>query len=231
MFFWTHLFDLIAKIAGVAIVLAVILGLDGVVPRESFWIVFAGAFVIAGFIWWTVFRPLSSWCYARIWLGTKLTFFQAQRASILFSPLINLTKWHPMRQVRTLPVSERASAIVAATDDVAAYYDARRRQWREAPTSGKAVRAFLWILLFGVLAGVDQNLPPFSWISALQARLFGGSYYSILTFMIGALPIGIAFRVLERRLGIRSLDINAWRPAGRNGKSPPGSTKEDDEDF
>ena len=47
MFFWTHLFDLIAKIAGVAIVLAVILGLDGVVPRESFWIVFAGAFVIA----------------------------------------------------------------------------------------------------------------------------------------------------------------------------------------
>jgi hypothetical protein len=202
---WTHIYDLLSKLAGIGIIVAVVvIGVErqGVLPIYQFCV--AASVSIA--IWYSVLRPFSSWCYGRISLKAPLTFAQSKRASALFSPLLNLAQWHPMRHVKDLPREERCLAIMSAADDLLAYHDARSREWRAAPLHAKILRVLLWSSILGIIVMTEMNLPPLSWVSQLQALVSGGRYLSIITIVVGCIPVGIAIAMLERRYGVRSVD-------------------------
>lgn len=221
--FLTHFYDLLAKFASLAIVVCILIASGGSLP----WGMTAVAFGVAFGSWWFLFRPFSSMVYARMSLGTRLSFYQAKRASALFSPVLNLTKWNPMRHVASLPESERTGSIVSASDELLAYYDARAAQWREAPPLARLLRVVLWLLVGGSVIGALSNIPPFSWISDMQAHLLGGKYYLIITVVVSALPFGLALGMLEIRHGIRSIDPDAQRLIDATNKaqqSPSEST-------
>ena len=155
-------------------------------------------------------RPLSSWCYARFRLGTKLSFWEAWTASSLFSPLLNITRWHPLRHVRSLDESERVEAILDVAEVRAEYYAGRSREWRAAPWYAKLVRALLWLSMPVLIAVQQLGLPPFPWMNAIEYRLFG-DYYPTLNYLVFPIGLGLVLLVLEPRLGIRSIDMETQR--------------------
>jgi hypothetical protein len=208
MLFWTHIFDLLAKLAAMVIMFAIILLLDGIVPKDQFLVVLVVT-MGAGFgAWWFLLRPLSSVAYARVRLDTDLSFAQARRASVLFSPIRNLTTWHPMRHVATLDESERAQAVLSATDALLAHHDARARQWRAAPAGARVLRVLLFVGLGWIAIGVLCDWPPFTLLSSAQARLMDGKYFPILSILVCSIPLGVAFRWLEKRYGIVQVEPN-----------------------
>lgn len=219
--FWTHFYDLLAKLASIAIVVCIVIANGGNLP----WGMAAVAFGVAFGAWWYLFRPLSSKVYARMSLGTRLSLAQAKRASVLFSPVLNLTKWHPMRDVASLPESERTGSIISASDELLAYYDARAAQWREAPSFARLLRVVLWFFVGGSVIGSLSNVPPFSWISDMQAHLLEGKYYPIITAAVGVLPFGLALGMLEHKYGIRSIDSDAQRLADATKKAGQSSSE------
>lgn len=203
---WTHIYDLLCKFAVIAMAVTLIVQGEGMVSEDQFWIVICIAAIVNIALWYIVLRPFSSWCYANLSLKAPMTFDHSRRASALFSPLLNLTQWHPMRHVKELPREEKCLAIMSAADDLLAYHDSRAREWRAAPSHAKILRVLLWSSTIGVVVMTEMNLPPFSWVSQLQTLVSGGSYLPIITMMVGCIPIGIAITRLERRYGVRSMD-------------------------
>lgn len=204
--FWTHGYDLLCKIAGMAVIIGIfILGIN-LLPHEMPLLAGGIGIIVGGAVWYMSFRPLSSWCYSRFSLKADLTFADSRRASILFSPLFNLMKWHPMRQVKDLPQAQRRAAIMEAANELLAYHDERSQELRAAPLSAKILRALLWVLLIGVVVTGLGDLPPMSWVSGLQAMLFGGYYLTFVTVVVGMLPIFFGMVLLERKHGVRSFD-------------------------
>lgn len=182
------------------------LGLQDELPHGSFWIVFSLALAFGGLLWLVLLRPLSSWLYARFRLKTKLDFWQASRASSLFSPIINFTRWHPLQQVRSLDESERVPEIMGAADKRAEYYAARSREWGAAPLYAKLLRASLWLSIPVFLALQQLGLPPLTWINTMEYRLMG-DFYPTLNFLFFPVALVLVLLVVEARLGIRSMDM------------------------
>lgn len=193
MLFWSHFFDLVAQLFGLAVAVAIMV----------FFEEFEWGFVLglgAGFAaWFYVFRPLSAWMYARLSLKTQLTWQNAKAATTLFSPSIwSGMEWHPMKEVRYLPDEERSIAIMRKVSMVR---EMRKRKWQGWISSGwlkKAHTAASIAVVFVAAAFSFAHLPPASWISELQMRLFREDSYSpLLTTLLCALPFSLILKWLD----------------------------------
>jgi hypothetical protein len=195
---FTNFYDALCKILSFFVAALVILPQNGKVSDSMFQNVIYAGLVLAGLSWWFLFRPLSSWLYARFRLGANLTFGEAKQASVLFSPVLPIKEWYRMKHVKTLPPKERVAAIVGAANIV-------HRGWSQASRFERSLRAFLWISLGLTIILSRHQIPPFTWLSAIQTRLFGGSgdEKTILILTI-VLPIAIAMAILEMRARLRS---------------------------
>jgi len=205
---WTHFFDLLGKIAGIALTVtaAIYFGPDKGSGQKISPVEF-GAFLLAGgFIWFELFRPLSSWLYVRISLRTRLSWHEARQASSLFSPVRDLTTWYPMTEVKSLPENERVPAIMAKIGKLSANYQLRSRDWKSAPLPIRIIRVVIYILIIGCAIGVVANVPPFDQLAAMQAGWFDdGTYSPMLSIIITTLPLGLLLRWIEMQAGVREI--------------------------
>ncbi len=197
MLFWTHIFDLLAKLAGIAITVALLLLNLPTPPAKVGFEIFILCFLVGIAIWWLLLRPLSSWLHARLRLGARLSWAQSRRASMLFSPVRDLLHWHPLWEVRQLPLEKRVPAIEEFMNQLQADQDDKAARQRGAPALSHAFRWLQWVVLAVAAVLTFANLPPASWVSEFQARRFDGAYYPILTFLIVALPVTSVLRWLE----------------------------------
>ena len=207
---WTHLFDLIAKLLTIAIAIGLIVVTDGTMGRDTFNWLIPVFFAIPALIWWLLLRPLSSWCYARFRLGVNLPFREAKRASILFSPVVNFTRWSPLLHLRTLDAPARMEALLDAVDEVCAYYEGRRQEWRAAPLRAKALRAAFWLSLPYLIGATNKAWWPFDWLALLEHKLFGGDY-PLINVMVLWVSMALSLMAMEKDLGIRSIDMETQR--------------------
>lgn len=197
MLFWTHIFDLLAKLAGMASAVAMFLLSVPNPPAKGHPLLFILCFLAGILIWWFALRPLSSWLHARLRLGAPLSWAQARRASMLFSPVRDMLHWHPIWEVRQLPAQTRVAAIEKLMDQLQAEQEEKAARLRAAPALSHAFRWLQWVVLAVAVVLTFANLPPASWISEFQAYLFDGAYHPILTFLIVALPVTGILRWLE----------------------------------
>jgi hypothetical protein len=196
---WTHIFDLLAKLASMALAVSLLLLSLPNPPAKGEPILFVFFFITGALVWWFALRPLSSWLHARVRLGARLSWAQARRASMLFSPVPNLFRldplqdllvWHPLWEVRHLPEVQRAAAIEEALENLQAEQKARDELLRARSVGSHALRWMYWVAFAVILVLTLGNLPPASWVSEFQARVFDGAYYPLLTAVILMLPVG-----------------------------------------
>jgi hypothetical protein len=193
---FTHRYDLFSKILAFCVALFVILPqVDKVSHRELQFIIYVGL-VLAGLSWWFLFRPLSSWLYARFSLSADLKWREASRVSVLFSPILP-HKLDAMKHVKALPVEERATAIISAANII-------HCGWSQASRFERSLRAFLWISLGLTIILCRHQIPPFTWLSAIQTRLFRCSFDDKTNLILTIVPIAIAIAILEMRARSRS---------------------------
>lgn len=197
MLFWTHIFDLLAKLAFMALTMAMFLLSVPDSPAKGHPLLFVFCFLAGILIWWFALRPLSSWLHARLRLGARLSWAQARRASMLFSPVRDLLHWHPLWEVRQLPAQARVAAIEEFMDQMQANHEEKAARLRAAPALSHAFRWLQWVVVAVAVVLTFANLPPASWVSEFQARILDGAYHPILTFLIVALPVAGILRWLE----------------------------------
>lgn len=197
MLFWTHIFDLLAKLAGIAITVALLLLNLPTPPAKIGFEIFILCFLAGIVNWWLLLRPLSSWLHARLRLGARLSWAQSRRASMLFSPVHDLLHWQPLWEVRQMPLEKRVPAIEEFMNQLQADQNAKAALQRGAPALSHAFRWLQWVVVAVAVVLTFANLPPASWVSEFQARKFDGAYYPILTFLIVALPVTSVLRWLE----------------------------------
>ncbi|MCX6850262.1 MAG: hypothetical protein NTY98_15180 [Verrucomicrobia bacterium] len=207
MLFWTHIFDLLAKLAFMALTMAMFLLSVPDPPAKGHPLLFVFCFLAGILIWWFALRPLSSWLHARLRLGARLSWAQARRASMLFSPLRDLLHWHPLWEVRQLPAQARVAAIEEFMDQLQAEQEEKAARLRAAPALSHAFRWLQWVVLAVSVVLTFANLPPASWVSEFQAQIFDGAYHPILTFLIVALPVTGVLRWLEHATGPGKITI------------------------
>lgn len=216
MLFWTHIFDLLAKLAGMALTMAMFLLSVPNPPAKGHPLFFILCFLAGILIWWFALRPLSSWLHARLRLGAPLSWAQARRASMLFSPVREMLHWHPMWEVRQLPAQTRVAAIEKFMDQLQAEQEEKAARLRAAPALSHAFRWLQWVVVVVAVVLTFANLPPASWVSEFQAHIFDGAYHPILTFLIVALPVAGILRWLE----------HATAPSNVTVVSNPSATEE-----
>jgi len=106
---WYGLLKLVSLIG--FILLAVYLKIDERITSVPLMI------VIVGIVWVLVYRQwlsiLSSWLYARLSLGTNVTFNEAKALRKLFQLDLS-AKWVPVRDLKKLPNDERHDAVMRA---------------------------------------------------------------------------------------------------------------------
>ncbi|WP_395736496.1 hypothetical protein [Prosthecobacter sp.] len=207
MLFWTHIFDLLAKLTFMALTVAMFLFSVPDPPAKGHPFLFVLSFIAGIVIWWLCLRPLSSWLHARLRLGARLSWGQARRASMLFSPVRDLLRWHPLWEVRHLPETERVAAIEEAMVQLQAEQRAKAAQLRAAPVLSHAIRWLNVVVIIAAIVLTANHLPPASWVSEFQVRVFNGGYYPILTGIILAAPVITLLKALELATAPRRITI------------------------
>jgi hypothetical protein len=125
MMFWTHKYDLLFKLLGLAAfvglyqVSGIALNSAGPSGTSEQFVEIARFSTFAFFlsvgwalVWRPLLRPASTWCYVRRTFDAPLSWRDAKDLSPLFS--ITLTegmKWHPSTDVVDLPVEQRLSML------------------------------------------------------------------------------------------------------------------------
>lgn len=116
MVFYSHVWDLILKIALVLVLLAVAISLHvdqslGVAPMIAIIVV----------LWLVIYRQglstIASWLYARVSLGAAVSIGDAHRLARLFQLDVAM-KWIPLKEVKKLPKAERRDALLAALKEL-----------------------------------------------------------------------------------------------------------------
>ncbi|MGV3663615.1 MAG: hypothetical protein ACO1TE_25825 [Prosthecobacter sp.] len=207
MLFWTHIFDLLAKIGGIAAFVAMLILGNPPPPGKMDPVIFGLSFLAGGVVWWVGLRPLSSWLHARVRLGAALSWGQARRASMLFSPVRDLLRWHPLWEVKQLPAEERVAVIEEAMNRLQTERDAEAARWRAAPALSHAFKWGHWVAVILIAVATFGQLPPASWVNEFQARRFDGSYYPMITFLVLVVPVAGVLRWLEHATGARSVTL------------------------
>ncbi len=112
MIIYSHVWDLLLKLAliGVLLALVIALHLDQLLGVPAM-------IVIVVALWLAIYRQalstVASWLYARWSLGADVSMGEAHQLARLFQ--LDLSgKWVPLKEVKKLPKAERRSAVLAA---------------------------------------------------------------------------------------------------------------------
>ena len=207
MILYTHIFDFLMKLLAVFMFIGISLVIKSLGSVAAISVLVSILITLP--VYWFVLRPISSWLYAKFLLKSKLNFSQARQSSILFSPILNMSKWYPMKDIKKLPESERASAIVNKSNELSLYYAERSNEWKSKNITWRVLRVFLWILMLLVIPlSYKSSIFPFSWMAEIQASIFNGSYYPVINLIICLIPLAIIIGRLEKFLKIRPIDPN-----------------------
>ena len=128
MMFYSHLWDLLLKIASLVAVVVLVSALHVEQRLESLGASSGTAtllIVIAiAVIWIPLYRQvlstLATWLYATVNLGASISFAEARQLTRLFQLDVTM-KWIPLKEVRRLPKPERRSALLTALDGLGAH--------------------------------------------------------------------------------------------------------------
>ena len=114
MLLYSHVWDLILKVAFLLALLyvAITLHIDesaGVLPM----------IVLISVVWLVIYRwglsTLSAWLYARLTLGTNVSFAEARRLTRVFQ-LDTSGRWVAFSEVKKLPREQRHAALLAGLE-------------------------------------------------------------------------------------------------------------------
>lgn len=115
MLLYSHFWDALLKLTSLA---ALVIGAMALKLDERFHSV-AIFIAIVTIIWIVLYRQyvsiLSSWLYARVSLGTVLSFGEAKASRRLFQ-LDFSGKWVALRDIKKLPVDARHTAVLQALE-------------------------------------------------------------------------------------------------------------------
>lgn len=210
--FYSHVYDLFAKLLILAILVAslFILQVDkwqslmitqwGL--REGQIIFFislaVGLFAIPLFLFLYLpfLSPAAAWCYLRFSLKTPVSWAIAKKTESMFRPTLKRLEWLPLTNLKKLPEEEREATLLAVFED----FQLNQDQYRHKHIVDDYLRHNLsknGYIAFQILVGLlflwvgydtlDHHGVP-NWLNLLQAKyLFGGSYYPALSFVFALL--------------------------------------------
>lgn len=114
MVLYSHIWDLILKLALLAVLLALAITLHA---DRSFGVPAMIAIVVV--LWLVIYRQglstIASWIYARLSLQAPISLGDARRLTRLFQLDVAM-KWVPLKEVKKLPKEERRKALLDALD-------------------------------------------------------------------------------------------------------------------
>ena len=129
MLFYSHWLDLIGKLLSLTLFLGFLIK-TGLIetttqvmartPNPDFFaVVFLLAILIAYYL--ILHRPIidvaATSLYVRTRFGVKVSWSEAKQLRKLFCLNMRTLQWHPMKHVRSLPVDQRLSTLVAAANE------------------------------------------------------------------------------------------------------------------
>ena len=123
MVFYSHIWDLILKLASLAAVVVLLVSLHAAeglqktgVPSDYTLLTAIG---ISTVLWIFIYRQglstIASWLYATVNLGAGVSLSEARQLARLFQLDLSL-QWVPLKEVKHLPKTERRKALLAALE-------------------------------------------------------------------------------------------------------------------
>ncbi len=105
MFFWTHIFDLLAKLISLFLAIALIIVVAGAIEGHPEIVPYATVPLLF-LLYFGVFRTLSSLLYCSIILKMPIRFSQARELNRALSPLASM-RWLTLKEVLAYPPEQR----------------------------------------------------------------------------------------------------------------------------
>ncbi|QQS06484.1 MAG: hypothetical protein IPK50_06180 [Fibrobacterota bacterium] len=105
MIFWTHIFDLLAKLLSIFLAIFLVIVVTGVIdgyPEIAFYFMVPLLFIL----YFGVFRTLSSLLYCSVILKMPVRFSQARELNRALSPLLSM-RWLTLKEVLAYPPEQR----------------------------------------------------------------------------------------------------------------------------
>jgi hypothetical protein len=204
MLFWTHRYDLLFKVIGLAVLIWAWLALGLAPPHDptqsqevtSFSLLMA--LLVAGWVmvWRPLFRPLATWAYVARTFSVRLSWRQSHTLAPLFSlGTDNGLKWYPCLDVLELEPARRLDALLERAAQVQASkkegYFARTRKSSALGRLLHPQTHIAWTVVSAagavpILLGSLFQVGPAAGLVRLTA-FPDGHYYPTLTFLLGLL--------------------------------------------
>ena len=123
MFFYSHIWDLVLKLASFAALIVLSVSLDAEASLQRFGVpldyTMATLIGLLTVVWILVYRQglttIAAWLYARVSLGADVSLGEARQLALLFQLDLSM-KWIPLREVKQLPKAQRRAALLAALE-------------------------------------------------------------------------------------------------------------------
>ena len=211
--FYSHVYDLFAKLLILAILVATLfifqvdkwqsLMINHWGLREGQTIFFIslalGLFAIPLllFVYLPVLAPAAGWCYLRFSLKTPVSWAVAKKTESMFRPTLKRLEWLPLTDLKKLPEEEREATLLTVFEGFQLNQDRYRHKhivddYLRHNLSKNGYIAFQ--IVFGLLFlwisydALDHRGLP-NWLNLLQLKYLGGKYYPVVSFVF-ALVLG-----------------------------------------
>lgn len=201
MLFWTHRFDLLAKLVGLGALAVCWVALGGGrVEGLGAWIWLSTLMLLGwALVWRPILRVAASWAYLRRELRATGTWRDAHALSILFTnDLGDGMKWHPCTDVAGLPPELRLPALHQRLSQVlearsAGFFErSRRTSPIGRPLSPEAWLGWNIVMLAGiaiVAVGMVAGVGPGTVLVGLLVDE-KGRYSPMLVLVLGVAALG-----------------------------------------
>jgi hypothetical protein len=200
---WSHLYDLLLKIAALFAVIGLVLLVPGMADAHPALLL---SMVLGGWFaaYHLVFRTLSTFLYARFTLGIPLDLSQAKALNDAFTPAWPMQRqWLPMKDLKAMDRSLRHGEALRRLAAWKGEHQAKQAAERQAnaartPANKAALAVMIAAIPLLLIASVAQ-LPPADRVIAFYCTAFDTDTYSpMLVWVIMLIPVLLLYGLLSR---------------------------------
>lgn len=201
---WTHIYDLLLKLATLAISIVLLLQIPYFEGTE---ILSISLGVILFFVIYNIFvRTLATYLYCKFSLKMNIDLTKAKQLNEAFSPIFPLNmKWLPMRELRNIDAKDKYQIALDTFNNWDQQNKQHRKQqladFKNSKQKTKVLTVIMYVLVgYFMLAGF-MNLPPANYLTIVYCKLFNTeNYYPFLNSLILALTTILLFRAFEKNI-------------------------------
>lgn len=199
---WTHIYDLVFKLLGLLISIAIVLQVPYLADSGMVAILAVAFLFLLGYNY--LLRTLATYCYCRFTLKMDISLLQAKPLNKAFTPAFpSRLEWLPMKALKDVDSDLKYQIALDTCNRWQEDRKVARSQslddFKSAKLRTKVLTVIAYILVFYFFFAGLMDLPPADTITRFYCRLLGTDrYYPLFNAVLLAVPTLLIFKAIDK---------------------------------